>query len=332
MLKSIPSITFITMMVYGIFISLVSNSWFGVWVGMEMNLMTFIPLMIKGKSNLKPEVSLKYFFIQAMASLIFLQMSMTSEVFFLSLENIIFMSLMMKMGMAPFHFWLPLVLDGLEWLLVFLLLTIQKMIPLMIIFFLLLTKMMKISYFMIIISAMVGANGGVNEMYLRKMMAFSSISHMAWMMTAMLKKTMTWFFYYFIYIIITASILILLFKLNYFHINQLSDSNMTLKSKFSLVFCLMSLGGFPPLLGFLAKWAVITDAMNYTSVYILTILIISSLITLFYYMRVSLMLFTLSSLSSSKFNIISIPLNYEKLIMCLNLIGFTMSGLFWTLN
>jgi NADH-ubiquinone oxidoreductase chain 2 len=52
----------------GILISISANSWLGAWIGLEINLISFIPLISSQENIFTTEASLKYFIIQALAS------------------------------------------------------------------------------------------------------------------------------------------------------------------------------------------------------------------------------------------------------------------------
>ena len=52
----------------GMFITISSNSWLRAWIGLEFNLLSFIPIISNNKNILTLEASLKYFLIQALVS------------------------------------------------------------------------------------------------------------------------------------------------------------------------------------------------------------------------------------------------------------------------
>jgi NADH-ubiquinone oxidoreductase chain 2 len=92
--------------------------------------------------------------------------------------------LLLKVGAAPFHFWFPGVAEGLSWDNLVVLITWQKAAP-----FILINYTVGTSFLIttsIILSSLVGAVGGFNQVSLRKIIAFSSINHIAWMLGAFL--------------------------------------------------------------------------------------------------------------------------------------------------
>nr|AYN50361.1 NADH dehydrogenase subunit 2 [Litostylus pudens] len=294
---------FFIMMISGTLIAISSYSWFSAWMGLEINLLSFIVLMKNNKNKFPSESALKYFITQALGSSLFL----FSIVLFLSMKNslnmelgiteLFFMStaLLLKMGAAPFHFWYPEVMSGLSWSNALMLLTIQKIGPL----FLLSYNIKSYTFFfsfIIILSSIIGGLQGLNQICLRKIMAYSSMNHMGWMIASLINSTSICIYYFTIYSIITLSIVLILKKFNIFYLTQFSNIlNQNKKFKFIFMMNFLSLGGLPPFLGFLPKWLAI-NCMVENNHYILAILlIIFSLISLYVYLRISISTFTIYS-------------------------------------
>nr|AEE98128.1 NADH dehydrogenase subunit 2 [Blepharicera acanthonota] len=285
---------FITLM-SGSFITISSNSWLGAWMGLEINLLSFIPLMMDTNNLMSTEASLKYFLTQALASaillffiLIFMINTNISSNFismkFSWLSIIINSCLLLKSGAAPFHFWFPNVMEGLNWMNNLILLTFQKLAPLTLISYSLENQFI---IYIIIISIIVGSIGGLNQTSLRKIMAYSSINHLGWILTAMILSESLWIFYFIMYCFLTFSIVSIfnLFKLYY--LNQLfSMINHSTLIKFSLFTSLLSLGGLPPFLGFIPKWLVIQMLTKNNLIWLMVLMVSLTLITLYFYMRI----------------------------------------------
>ncbi|YP_009047715.1 NADH dehydrogenase subunit 2 (mitochondrion) [Amphibalanus amphitrite] len=277
----------------GTMITVSSSSLFGAWMGLEINLMSFIPMMINSENNKKStESAIKYFLIQAIASGIvifsalyfyFFNSSTLSQV----PNMLITLALSMKLGMAPFHFWFPEVLEGLNWINSLILLTWQKISPLVI---LSLFFYSKILITLALTSALLGAISGINQTSMRKILAFSSISHLGWIGGMMYFNSSLWLDYFMVY---SFTSFILCFSFWMLDLNYFSQLTMlkNLNAKFIIFINLLSLGGLPPLLGFLPKWMAMMVIK--TSFPILMILILSSLITLYFYTRLCFSTFTL---------------------------------------
>nr|AVN67827.1 NADH dehydrogenase subunit 2 [Ischnoptera sp. B084] len=284
---------FTTTLMSGVMITISSNSWLGAWMGLEINLLSFIPIMSSSNNNYTNESSLKYFLIQALASsvLLFLIMftMMSSDLLLsdnLTLNMILSTPILMKSGAAPFHWWFPSVMEGLNWMNCFILMTIQKVAPLILISYLI-----SMSWFFIMIiiaSNIMGSIGGFNQTSIRKIMTYSSINHIGWMIASMLLGENLWLTYFMIYSTLTMSIICIINPFQTSFINQTftMDNDMPVK-KFMLFTSLLSLGGLPPFLGFLPKWMVITMMVKSSMTLLVTIMVVSSLITLYYYLRMS---------------------------------------------
>jgi NADH-ubiquinone oxidoreductase chain 2 len=101
-------------LIIGTLISISSTSWLGAWLGLEINLLSFIPLMADKHNQFSTEAALKYFLTQALASAILLFavicIGLTIHLTFSRILNtdplpiILSSTLILKIGAAPFHF------------------------------------------------------------------------------------------------------------------------------------------------------------------------------------------------------------------------------------
>lgn len=190
---------------------------------------------------------------------------------------------MIKIGSAPFHFWFPNIIEGLSWFNCFILLTWQKISPII-----LLSYYFNKNFLIIIIllNSIIGAIGGLNQTSLRKLLAFSSINNLGWIICAILIRENLWLIYLIIYSFFTIILCFLFYTLNLFFINQLFIINLNPIIKLSLLINLLSLGGLPPFIGFFPKWIVINFLIS-NKIFIVTfIFIIIRLIILFFYIRI----------------------------------------------
>jgi len=294
MINYISKLIFLCTLILGTLISISSSSWFGIWMGLELNLLSFIPLMINTKNLISTESAIKYFLTQSFASLIFLFTTIiyiTKFCFifnirsFLNENTIINRTIILKLGAAPFHFWLPNVIDGLTWINSLLILTWQKLAPLIILSYSIFNWIV-IPF--IILSAAIGRIRGLNQTSLRKLLAFSSINHIGWLITATIFNNIIWIFYYLIYLFINVTIIWIFKRFNIFNINQIFlFNNQSPTIKFCFLINFLSLGGLPPFLGFLPKWIIIENLIKIDNLFILLVLVMTALITLFFYVRIS---------------------------------------------
>nr|YP_009346068.1 NADH dehydrogenase subunit 2 [Ogadenus brumpti]AMX74040.1 NADH dehydrogenase subunit 2 [Ogadenus brumpti]AMX74053.1 NADH dehydrogenase subunit 2 [Ogadenus brumpti] len=265
-----------------ILLALSSFSMFSLWICLEINMMMFIPIM-NSKSVPSSNSMLLYFIIQSLASSLFMisfLLLWLNPLFTSTFNMLISSAILMKLGAAPFHSWFPQVSEGLTYFSFSLLIIFQKMIPLYILTF--------SNNFMILMSiffsSIIGSLGGWNQNSLRKIIAFSSIAHLAWMIAIIKIFSHWWLIYFSIYSLIIISLLSILQNKNISYLTQISNfSPQTYTLTFIIIF--LSLGGLPPLLGFAAKWLSI-KIISSSSPALLFFLVPSSLLNLFFYSRV----------------------------------------------
>nr|UPE50051.1 NADH dehydrogenase subunit 2 [Phyllotreta striolata] len=278
---------FFNLMLIGILISVSAYSWLSMWMGLEINLLSIIPLFKSHKNIFPAEACLKYFITQAMASIILI-FSITHSFNFTILSNLttnlLNISLLTKLGAAPFHFWFPEVSEGLNWINNIFLMTIQKMAPLILLMYN--PSTYKILLLSVITSSIIGSIYGLNQVSLRKIMAYSSINHLSWMLASFMENKIIWINYFIIYSLILTNIIYIFNHFKLFYMNQLfliNNKNKLIKLIFSLN--LLSLGGLPPFIGFMPKWLTLNFLMMEKLYFIGLILIMFTLITLYFYCR-----------------------------------------------
>nr|YP_009671892.1 NADH dehydrogenase subunit 2 [Axianassa australis]QCX31752.1 NADH dehydrogenase subunit 2 [Axianassa australis] len=285
-------------LILGAFLGVSSSSIFGAWIGLELNLLSFIPIIAMKNNQLSSEASLKYFLIQALgsASILFSGLMLTLELHFCC--SILSMALLLKMGAAPLHFWLPQVMEGLTWFQSIILMTIQKMAPMFLLTYPLSTSSPthNIIFMSAMMSAIVGALGGLNQTLLRKIMAFSSINHMSWMLSSLLINETAWTFYFLTYCLTSSTTAILFNTQKAYHMSQLANLKTSSPELSLLAFLsLLSLGGLPPFIGFLPKWILINELVHSKLFILLLFLLASALFTLYFYLRIATSFITLLS-------------------------------------
>uniref|UniRef100_UPI0030DF9771 NADH dehydrogenase subunit 2 n=1 Tax=Euphyes dukesi TaxID=1478503 RepID=UPI0030DF9771 len=280
---------FLFILIFSTLISISSNSWMGCWIGLEINLLSFIPLISNSNNLLTSEAALKYFLIQSIASINFLFTILLKLIMMKNFEMNFFISILinssmlMKMGSAPFHFWFPNIIEGMSWLNCFILMSWQKITPMI-----LLSYYLNKNYIMLImvINSIIGAIGGINQISLRKILSFSSINNLGWMMAAMMINENLWMMYFIFYSFFISIMCFMFYIMNTYFINQLFIFNFNYIMKMMIFINFLSLGGLPPFLGFFPKWIIINFLMMKNLYIISFIFIMMSLITLFFYIRI----------------------------------------------
>nr|QOE76131.1 NADH dehydrogenase subunit 2 [Stenocephalemys albipes] len=289
-----------TMIYFTIFmgpiITMSSSNLLLMWVGLELSLLAMVPLLINKKNPRSTEAATKYFITQATASMIILlaiilnYKQLGTWMFQQQTNNLILtmtlISLSMKLGLAPFHYWLPEVTQGIELHTGLILLTWQKIAPLSILFQIYNLISPTITMILAILSIFMGAWGGLNQTQMRKIMAYSSIAHMGWMLAIITFNPSLTLLNLLIYIILTIPMFMML-KLNSSttmnSISLLWNKTPTTLTMMSII--LLSLGGLPPLTGFLPKWIIITELLKNNCIILTTMMAMMALLNLFFYTR-----------------------------------------------
>nr|YP_007316806.1 NADH dehydrogenase subunit 2 [Pelodytes cf. punctatus II-2011]AEC33163.1 NADH dehydrogenase subunit 2 [Pelodytes cf. punctatus II-2011] len=289
---------FISALGLGTTITLSSYHWVLAWMGLEMNTLAIIPLMAKLHHPRAIEATTKYFLTQAAASALILFSSLTNawitgEWAITNLTNTlsiisITIALSMKLGLAPFHFWLPEVIQGLDLMTGLILSTWQKLAPMALLYLISPNLNFTILLTLAIFSTLIGGWGGMNQTQLRKVLAYSSIAHLGWMTIILIPSPQLTMLNLIIYILMTSSMFLVFKTYSTTKISSLSlywtkapaISTMT-------ILVLLSLGGLPPLSGFLPKWMIIQELSNQGLMLPATIIALSALLSLFFYLRLS---------------------------------------------
>nr|UZC29785.1 NADH dehydrogenase subunit 2 [Microtus richardsoni] len=297
----------------GPMITMLSSNLFVMWIGLEMNLLALIPLMVSNPNPRSTEAATKYFLTQATASMMFLLSILMNFkqlglwTFLPDTYNIImtmtFISLAIKLGLAPFHSWLPEVTQGIKLNVGIILLTWQKVAPLSILsqFYELMNHNLLI--LSAIISVLIGAWNGLNQTQTRKILAYSSIAHMGWMVSILPYNPSLTTLNLLIYITMTIPLFIMFHTHSFTSITSMSLMWNKMPMALPMVsLILLSMGGLPPLTGFLPKWAIITELMKNNNLPLASLMAMTALINLFFYTRLiySTSLTTFPSNNNSK--------------------------------
>nr|YP_009442626.1 NADH dehydrogenase subunit 2 [Myotis oxyotus]ATO90404.1 NADH dehydrogenase subunit 2 [Myotis oxyotus] len=288
----------LTTMMAGTLIVMTSSHWFMIWVGFEMNMLAIIPLLTKEHNPRSTEAATKYFLTQATASMLLMMAAITNLLYtghwsIMKLINptasiMMTMALTMKLGLSPFHFWVPEVTQGIPLMSGLILLTWQKLAPLSVLYMIMPLINTNILLAMSLMSIAVGGWGGLNQTQLRKIMAYSSIAHMGWMMAVLAyNPTMTLLNLY-LYIPMTITTFMLLMINSTTTTTSLSQTWNKLPLITTLILITMlSLGGLPPLTGFLPKWAIIQEMTKNSNIIMPTLMTLLALLNLYFYTRIT---------------------------------------------
>nr|QWC53775.1 NADH dehydrogenase subunit 2 [Carinata rufipenna] len=304
---------FLLSMMLGVMISLCSNNMITIWIGLEISLLSFMPIMVGG-SLLSSESSMKYYIVQSVSSSLLLLgvMTLILDLNWLG-ELILSLSLLIKLGVAPFHMWVLSVVEGLNLLSLFIILFIMKLVPLFMISLMGFELMM-----MSILTMIVGSISGLIQNSIRKLLAFSSIYNLG-LIISCVYETSLWLNYFLIYGFILFMVLLMIISLNSNYINQVIMMEFSLVKKLTFWLVMLSMGGLPPFLGFLNKLLIIEFLLKNNYLFSVMILIMTSLLVIFYYIRLSYISIFFSSML--KFNLMKMS-NISIMILMINLLSF----------
>ena len=234
--------------------SISTESWPTIWMILEVNLISFLPLITQ-KWNVK-KIRIIYFIVQRVGSLTILSGGVMSDrtVYF---RKWVSLGLLLKARLAPIHFWGAPVIVTLNKLLSFIFLTWQKIAPVM----LLIRVTAKILICSVLLmNRLVASFGGVGRKNLILLIFYSGLMHLSWVIAAPMSGSYS---YFLIYLITSAPIFF----------------NTT-----DLPLLIMNLAGFPPMTGFFMKLMVLQGLRSNIGVLLLAL----SLFIIFSYIRMFL--------------------------------------------
>nr|QWQ50156.1 NADH dehydrogenase subunit 2 [Opisthotropis kuatunensis] len=276
-----------------------TTHWLMTWACLEINTLSMTPIISKPNHPRSTEAATKYYLTQTIASTTMLfaatmnamntsnwEMHLTTE----PTTTIITLTLMLKMAAAPFHFWLPEVSQGATTMTTLTILTWQKIAPLTI----LLNTNNETNTTLLLMSATMsitmGGMGGLNQTQLRKLMAFSSIAHTGWIMATLSMAPNISLLTFLIYIMTTTPIFL---TMNITSLTTMKDIGMAWTTSPTLMLLLsmtiLSMGGLPPLTGFMPKWLILNKLTHLNMMIEATTMAMTSLLSLYIYMRLMYM-------------------------------------------
>nr|AFM91929.1 NADH dehydrogenase subunit 2 [Terenura callinota] len=287
-----------TSLLMGTAITISSNHWVMAWTGLEINTLAILPLISKSHHPRAIEATTKYFLVQAAASTLLLFSSMTNAWYtgqwdITQLTHpasclLLTTAISIKLGLVPFHFWFPEVLQGTSLTTGLLLATAMKFPPITLLLLTSPSLNPTLLTFMAIASAAMGGWAGLNQTQTRKILAFSSISHLGWMAIILIYNPKLTLITFFLYCLMTIPIFLTLNTTKTLKLTTMSIAWTKIPSlTATLMLMLLSLAGLPPLTGFLPKWLIIQELTKQEMTPTATIISLLSLLGLFFYLRLA---------------------------------------------
>nr|YP_009311672.1 NADH dehydrogenase subunit 2 [Gastromyzon scitulus]BAV70640.1 NADH dehydrogenase subunit 2 [Gastromyzon scitulus] len=280
----------------GTTLTFASSHWLLAWMGLEVNTLAILPLMAQQHHPRAVEATTKYFLTQATAAAMILFAATTNawttgewDINNLAhplASTLTITALALKVGLAPMHFWMPEVLQGLDLTTGLILSTWQKLAPFALIIQVAPNTNPTLLTALGLLSTLIGGWGGLNQTQLRKILAYSSIAHMGWMIIILQYTPQLTLIALGLYIFMTATAFLSLKTASATKINTLTatwSKSPILASTTALA--LLSLGGLPPLTGFLPKWLILQELTKQDLPTTATIMALAALLSLYFYLR-----------------------------------------------
>ena len=311
------------MLLVGSLVLIISDDLISIYIGLELQTFSSLVLISNGRTSLRnSEAGLKYFTLGSLSSGLFLlglsllyfysgelNISTLGELKYNDTNNLwqvlLFLSLFFKLSVFPVHFWVPDVYEAIDYDFLALIGSIPKISIIV-----LLVKLSTTLQFFIwcgLLSIIVGTLGAINQSKVKRLLAYSGISQMGFIvicLAILIKSNLqVAFLYSFIYFISLVCVLMLLngfikFINKNLFLSELSgfqNLNPLLTTSFFII--ILSIGGLPPLMGFISKWFIISNII--LNDYLLTglVIIIFSGVSIFYYIRIGRILYFQNSSS-----------------------------------
>nr|AGO85965.1 NADH dehydrogenase subunit 2 [Prunella himalayana] len=289
---------FTASLLLGTTITISSHHWIMAWAGLEINTLAILPLISKSHHPRAIEAATKYFLVQSAASALVLFSSMTNawhtgqwditQMTHPASSLILTSAIAMKLGLVPFHFWYPEVLQGSPLTTGLLLSTIMKLPPITLLYMTTPSLNPTVLTTMAVLSAALGGWMGLNQTQVRKILAFSSISHLGWMAIILIYNPKLTLLNFYLYALMTATVFLTLNTMKVLNLSTLMTAWTKMPSlNAMLMLTLLSLAGLPPLTGFLPKWLIIQELTKQDMVPAATTISLLSLLGLFFYLRLA---------------------------------------------
>nr|AQU14900.1 NADH dehydrogenase subunit 2 [Pachydactylus haackei] len=279
-------------------ITMSSHHWLLAWLGLELNTLSILPIIMKPKHPRASEATTKYFLIQTLAATMIL-FATTLNAWHTGNWNIttspptsatiiILSAILLKMGIAPAHLWYPDIIQGSNMLTALTISTWQKLAPLTLLYLTINHMPTTILLLIGLISVMTGGWAGLNQTQARKILAFSSIAHMGWLIIALSMNSQLATLTFTMYLLMTTTVFLSLATTTTKTLHDLgtawSHSPALLAST---TMALVSLGGLPPLTGFMPKLLILKELTLAELAPMGLTLALLSLPSLFFYTRMA---------------------------------------------
>nr|YP_009027757.1 NADH dehydrogenase subunit 2 [Bemisia afer]AHC02250.1 NADH dehydrogenase subunit 2 [Bemisia afer] len=260
-----------------------SNNWLMMWFMMEVCLVLFLGLTTLGGGYGAVEFMIKYFIVQVFFSLLLLMHLVYYLFNLVYMDNLVVLGfLMVKVGLFPFHSWLLMLLGKLDWLVFFMVAGPMKLIPVLMLYLTFsLAGLLSVS----VGSLIAGSLGGVNNTSLQKILGYSSMVSLCWVFFSLSVSFLVFLFYFGGYLILTLWLCVVFKQSGIFYMNQFKLVSWCLSSKIIMFVYVLSISGFPPFLGFMMKWVVVSSLAFVNMKLMISLMVLFSVVSTYFYLQ-----------------------------------------------
>ena len=309
--------------ILGMMVMVSSNDLIVFYIGLELQSLALYVLASFNRDNiLSSESGLKYFVLSALSSGLLLygcslvygfssstNFSQIGINYDQSTQGITFgmvfilVDLAFKISAVPFHMWAPDVYQGSPTSVTLFFAILPKIAALTVFirflyspFLELIDQWQSIIIFLSIASMLFGAVAAIGQKNLKRLAAYSSISHMGYALAGLTTGTnqgiQSSILYISIYLVMNLALFscILMLKKNNKYYESIEDLSGLSRNHpllaFSLLVVLFSLAGIPPLAGFFAKFYVFAAVIEQSMFFLAIVGLMSTVVAAFYYLRI----------------------------------------------
>ena len=309
--------------VLGMMIMISSNDLIVFYMGLELQSLALYVLATFNRDQLKSsEAGLKYFVLSALSSGLLLygcsliygftgstnfnliadqlnadQYALTFGIVF------ILVGLAFKISAVPFHMWAPDVYEGSPTSVTLFFTMVPKIAALTVFirflyvpFYNLIDQWQMILIFLSIASMLFGAIAAIGQTNLKRLIAYSSISHIGYALAGLATGSndgiQSSVIYLTIYILMNLGLFscLLMMRRNNEYFEDIDDLSGLSKNhplmSLSLLIILFSLAGIPPLAGFFAKFYIFKAVLEQSMYFLAIVGLLSTVVAAFYYLRI----------------------------------------------
>nr|ACA28651.1 NADH dehydrogenase subunit 2 [Phelsuma astriata] len=274
-----------------------SHHWLIAWIGLELNTLSMLPIIIKPSHPRATEAATKYFLTQATAAALIMFSGImnaweTGQWLMINMlpipTAITTMAIFMKLGLVPMHFWYPEVLQGSTMNTAMIVSTWQKIAPLSLLYLIMMNNPTEILLMTGFLSTLIASLIGLNQTQTRKIMALSSITHMGWLITMIPFNLNLVTLTLIMYITLTVPMFSMLNNMTTNTLKDLGQAQLYAPAlTTAMMLTLLSLGGLPPLSGFMPKLLILKTLTNFKLMLLAILMALASLPGLFMYLRIN---------------------------------------------